>query len=80
MAIKISGTTVITADTTGGDSKAVFENITGASGSYDNLRAFMGSIDSQTLDFNESSCSEIMSANATYTEANKSSGRVLFFG
>lgn len=79
MAIKISGTTVITADTTAGDSKAVFENITGASGSYDNLRAFMAVTDSQTLDFNESSCSEIMSANETYTEANKSSGRVLFF-
>lgn len=81
MAIKISGTIVIDKNTS--DDSADFENITDATGTYDNLRAFIPTIGqtggpaNDTLDFNFSSCYESMTANHTYTEANKSSGRVL---
>ena len=81
MAVKINGT--IVADLNSSGDSVDFVNITDATGTYDNLRAFtpnigdVGGPANDTLDFNFSSCSESMTANHTYTEANKSAGRVL---
>lgn len=82
MAIKINGVTVLYL---GSDDEPVFENITDASGTYDNMRAFIPTIGqingpaNDTLDFNFSSCYDPISTNTTYTEANKAAGRTLLF-
>jgi len=72
MAIKISGTEVIN------DSRALV-NITGADGVYSQFHASMQTVATTLLDFSDPVQYQLMTANRTYTESNKSIGRHSLF-
>lgn len=66
MAIKINGTTVIT------DGRTL--DVTGASGKFDDLRTSLTGIGT-VINFNTPLMTKTMTANTTFTESNKSTGR-----
>ena len=72
MAIKISGTEVIN------DSRALV-NITGADGVYSQFHASMQTVATTLLDFSDPVQYQLMTANRTYTESNKATGRHSLF-
>lgn len=72
MAIKISGTEVIN------NSRALV-NITGADGAYSNFHASAQTVATTLLDFNDPVQYQLMTANRTYTESNKLTGRHSLF-
>lgn len=72
MAIKISGTEVIN------DSRALV-NITGADGVYSQFHASTQTVATTLLNFDHSIQYQLMSANRTYTETNKATGRHSLF-
>lgn len=72
MAIKISGTEVIN------NSRALV-NITGANGVYSNFHTSPHTVATTTLDFDYPIQEQTMSANRTYTETNKATGRHSLF-
>ena len=72
MAIKISGTQVIN------DSRALL-NITGADGVYSNFHASTQTVATTLLDFSDPVQYQLMTANRTYTESNKATGRHSLF-
>lgn len=72
MAIKISGTEVI-------NDLRELVNITGANGVYSNFHTSPQTVATTTLDFNHPIQYQLMSANRTYTETNKATGRHSLF-
>ena len=72
MAIKISGTEVIN------DSRALV-NITGADGVYSQFHPSMQTVATTLLDFSDPVQYQLMTANRTYTESNKATGRHSLF-
>ena len=68
MAIKINSTEVIS-------NSRQFKNIAGASGKYDDLRTSLETIDT-VINFNTPIMNKVMTANTTFSESNKSSGKV----